>query len=141
VKGAGPAPEPDLESAFWWDGLREHRLLLQRCAACDRPRFPPMPSCPGCASAATEVVESAGHGVVYSFVRAHVAVSPGYEGPLPYTVATVALSEGPRLLGRVDPPSPLSVGDAVEARFVDHASWTELYFVPALTPAPIPARP
>jgi uncharacterized OB-fold protein len=130
MMGQGPAPQPDLESAFWWDGLREHRLLLQRCAACGRPRFPPMPSCPGCASAATETVESEGHGVVYSFVTAHVSISPGYEGPLPYTVATVELAEGPRLLGRVDPPAPVTIGDAVEARFVAHDTWTELYFTP-----------
>jgi uncharacterized OB-fold protein len=130
MRGQGPAPQPDLESAFWWDGLRQHRVLLQRCAACGRPRFPPLPSCPGCASAATETVESEGHGVVYSFVTAHVPISPGYEGPLPYTVAAVELAEGPRVLGRVDPPAPLAVGDAVDARFVAHESWTELYFSP-----------
>jgi uncharacterized protein len=128
VRGEGPAPTPDLESAFWWDGLRARQILLQRCGDCGRPRFPPMPSCPGCGGGATEVVASAGRGVVYSFVTAHVPVSPGYEGPLPYTVATVELSEGPRVLGRVDPPAPLAVGDAVSARFLAHDAWTELYF-------------
>jgi len=89
-----------------------------------------MPSCPWCASAAVDVVESAGHGIVYSFVRAHVAVSPGYVGPIPYSVATVELAEGPRLLGRVEPPAPLAIGDRVVSRFADHATWTELYFEP-----------
>lgn len=125
------APEPDQESAAYWEALRAHRILLQRCGACGRPRFPPMPTCPWCASRACELVESTGHGVVYSFVTAHVPVSPGYAGPLPYTVATVELAEGPRLLGRVEPPAPLAVGDPVAPRFVEHPSWTELCFGPA----------
>jgi hypothetical protein len=77
------------------------------------------------------MVESTGHGVVYSFVTAHVPVSPGYHGSLPYTVATVELVEGPRLLGRVEPPAPLAVGDPVVPHFVEHGSWTELCFGPA----------
>jgi len=126
--GEGTAPRPDLESAAWWEGLRSHRVLLQHCRDCGRTRFPPMPSCPWCAAAAFDVVESTGRGVVYSFVTAHVAVSPGYGGSLPYSVATVELEEGPRVLGRVEPPSPLAIGDRVVSRFADHATWTELYF-------------
>jgi uncharacterized OB-fold protein len=131
---AGSAPEPDLESAAWWEGLRAHRVTLQHCQDCDQTRFPPMPSCPWCASAAFDVVESAGRGVVYSFVTANVAVSPGYRGSLPYSVATVELDEGPRLLGRVEPASPLAIGDRVVSCFVDHAAWTELCFEPAAVP-------
>ena len=137
-KGEGTAPEPDLESAAWWEGLRAHRVLLQHCADCGRTRFPPMPSCPWCAAAAFDVVESSGRGIVYSFVTAHVAVSPGYVGSLPYSVATVELAEGPRLLGRVEPPAPLAIGDAVVPRFHDHATWTELYFEPATTSGAAP---
>jgi hypothetical protein len=76
------------------------------------------------------MVESTGRGIVYSFVTAHVAVSPGYAGSLPYSVATVELAEGPRLLGRIEPPASLAIGDRVVSRFVDHATWTELYFEP-----------
>jgi uncharacterized OB-fold protein len=140
---AGSAPQPDLESAAWWEGLRAHRVTLQHCQNCDRTRFPPMPTCPWCASAAFDVVESTGQGIVYSFVTAHVAVSPGYRGPLPYSVATVELTEGPRLLGRVEPSAPLAVGDRVVARFADHVTWTELYFEPeaAQLPEPEAAHP
>jgi uncharacterized OB-fold protein len=90
-----------------------------------------MPSCPWCASVTCHVVESPGHGTVYSFVTAHVDISPGYETDLPYTVATVELAEGPRVLGRMEPPTPVAVGDRVAPRFLDHPTWTELYFAPA----------
>jgi len=79
-------------------------------------------------------MESTGRGLVYSFVTARVAVSPGYVGSLPYSVATVELEEGPRLLGRIEPPSPLAIGDRVVSCFVDHATWTELCFEPAAVP-------
>jgi uncharacterized OB-fold protein len=130
----GPVPQTDLESAAWWEGLRAHRVVLQQCRDCGRPRFPPMPSCPWCASTASDVVESTGRGIVYSFVTAHVAISPGYAGSLPYSVATVELAEGPRLLGRVEPPAPLAIGDPVVPRFLDHPTWTELYFAPQAEP-------
>ena len=125
----GPGPEVDLESRAWWEGLRSHQILLQHCGQCGRVRFPPMPRCPWCACDTFDTVESSGRGAVYSFVTAHVAISPGYRGSLPYTVATVALDEGPRLLGRVEPPAGLAIGDRVAPRFRDHATWTELYFV------------
>ncbi len=122
------APQRDLESAAWWQGLREHRILLQLCGECRRPRHPPRPRCPWCAARTSEEFESSGRGVVYSFVTAFVAVSPGYGAELPYTVATVELDEGPRLLGRVESQLPLAIGTGVVARFRDHSSWTELYF-------------
>jgi uncharacterized protein len=124
----GITPQPDRESAEWWEGLRTHRLLLQRCRECGRSRFPFLPSCPWCACASFDVTESTGRGVVYSYVTAYVAVSPGYSGPLPYTVATVELAEGPRVLGRIESPGPVDIGDRVVASFVDHATWTELSF-------------
>jgi uncharacterized OB-fold protein len=124
----GIAPEPDPESAPWWDELRHHRVVLQRCSACGRARFPPMPTCPWCGSRRAETFEASGRGTVYSFVTAHQRVSPGYDGDLPYTVATVELEEGPRVLGRVEPPAPVAVGSAVAPRFVDHDGWTELRF-------------
>ena len=122
------APQPDPDSAVWWQGLREHRILLQLCGGCRRPRHPPMPRCPWCATRTFAEVESAGRGVVYSFVTAHVAVSPGYGAEVPYTVATVELDEGPRLLGRVESLLPVAIGAGVVSRFRDHPSWTELYF-------------
>jgi uncharacterized OB-fold protein len=75
-------------------------------------------------------MESTGRGAVYSFVTAHVPISPAYAGPLPYTVATVQLDRGPRLLGRVEPSAPLAIGDRVLPQFLDHDSWTELFFEP-----------
>jgi uncharacterized OB-fold protein len=74
------------------------------------------------------MTESAGTGSVYSFVTVHAAVSPGAAALLPYTVATVQLDDGPRMVGRIEPNGGTGIGDRVRPRFVDHPEWTELCF-------------
>jgi uncharacterized protein len=140
--GAGGvvAPEVDDDNAFYWEGLRAHRLLLQRCGGgaaddsagagngCGRVRFPPMPGCPYCGAPGSTVVESDGRGVVYSQVRVHRAFSAAFEGDVPYVIATVELAGGCRTVGRVEPAGASGIGVAVRARFHDHPDWTELRF-------------
>jgi len=119
------------ESAFFWDGLAAHRVLLQRCAACQRHRFPPMPSCPWCGATETELVESDGTGEVYSWITVHRAFDERWRGDVPYTVAVVELRERCRVFARIDAaPQPVTAGLRVRPRFVDHDDWTELRFTP-----------
>ena len=58
-----PAISPDTE--FFWDGLREHKLLIQRCAGCGQLRHPPRPMCPNCRSLDWNTIESSGRGAIY----------------------------------------------------------------------------
>jgi uncharacterized OB-fold protein len=126
-------PAVDVESRPYWDALRDHRITLQRCTACGRLRFPPMPGCPYCGARGYEREDVSGTGGIYSFVRVHRALTPSMEGEVPYVVAVVELDEGPRMIGRVDAPDVMAVaiGDRVQPRFVDHDAWTELRFTPA----------
>ncbi len=125
-----PAPVVDEDSAFYWDGLRAHRLLLQRCehVECRRVRFPPMPGCPSCGGVDASIVEASGRGVVYSQVRVHRAFSDTFAADVPYVVATVELDEGCRIAARVEPQDRSVIGVAVEAFHHDHDEWTELRF-------------
>ncbi|MGB8208771.1 MAG: zinc ribbon domain-containing protein, partial [Mycobacterium sp.] len=59
-----PTISPDTE--FFWDGLRDHKLLIQRCSGCGTLRNPPRPMCPNCRSLEWEPIESSGRGTVYS---------------------------------------------------------------------------
>lgn len=127
---AHPAPTSDLDSAFYWEGLREHRILVQRCTACSKFRFPPMPTCPYCASTERETVEVSGEGAVYSWIVVHRAFQEHFADDVPYTVATVEFAEGPRVVGWLEDAPEVGPGLAVVPRFVDHESWTELRFVP-----------
>ncbi|HEX6311227.1 MAG TPA: OB-fold domain-containing protein [Acidimicrobiia bacterium] len=132
---APAAPMPDSESAPFWEALGDHRLVLQRCPACGRHRFPPMPACPWCGERGAEPVEATGGGEVYSWVTVHRALGPGFAGDAPYTIATVTLTEGCRVFARLDHEAAggtevVRAGLPVRARFVDHDGWTELRFAP-----------
>jgi uncharacterized OB-fold protein len=126
----GPAPDVDEESAFFWDGLREHRVLVQRCPVCGRCRFPAMPACPQCAAPGGEVVELDGRATVYSWIVIHRAFNPAFDADVPYTVATVELAPGCRTVARIEGGDAVTAGDQVQAVYADHDGWTELRFRP-----------
>jgi uncharacterized OB-fold protein len=124
---APKAPAIDLDSRFHWEGLRHEQVLLQCCSACARFRFPPMPTCPYCASPEFEVRQIAGTGTLYSWIVVHRAFAPEFASQVPYTLVTVTLDEGCRIVGRLEASAP-----AFEARvrpvFHHHPDWTELRF-------------
>ena len=121
-------PVVDAESQLYWEGLRAERLRLQRCLGCGAHRFPAMPGCPSCGDATSEWVDAAGTGRLYSWITVHQAFSPDFADEVPYTIATVTLDEGCRMLARlldVDHPrmdAPLCV------RFVHHEGFSEARF-------------
>jgi len=123
-----PAPELDEWSAPFWQGLADRRIVIQVCTACERRRFPRMPACPYCAAPGGADVEVAGTGTVYSFVRAHRALTEASAAIVPYAVAAVDLDGGARMFGRVVPTDDCAIGTRVSPVFVDHATWTELCF-------------
>lgn len=122
-----PGPTPDVDSAPYWDGLREHRFMVQCCASCARRRFPPTPSCPYCAAPEFAWQQAEGTGTVYSFITVHRTFDPAFADEVPYDIATIDLDGGGRMAARVD--SDARIDARVISRFVDHGSWTELRFV------------
>jgi len=126
-----PGYEPDPDNDPWWEALAGHRVIVQACPSCGRHRLPRMPSCPWCATPGGDDVEVDGTGVVYSFVRAHRALTPEREDEVPYAIATVELDGGARVFGRVEPPEDAAIGVRVAPTFHDHDGWTELRFRPA----------
>lgn len=120
-------PSPDVDTLFYWEGLREHRLTLQECTACGRRRFPPMPCCPYCGEVENRLREAA-HGIVYSWVTVHRAFDPAFANQVPYTLSAIDLEGGGRMVGRFQPFDGIRAGMRVLPHFVDHPLWTELEF-------------
>ena len=94
-----PRPGVTRDGQFWWDGLQEGRLLIQRCAECQSLRHPPGPMCPKCQSLAWDTIEASGRGHVYSFVVFHHPAIPPFE--YPNVIALVELEEGVRLVSNL----------------------------------------
>ena len=128
------APSTSPDTQFFWDGLRERKLLIQRCSGCGALRHPPRPMCPSCNSLAWDAVEASGRGTVHSFVMPQHPPFPFME--YPYIVALVDLEEGTRLVSNlVDiAPEEASIGMPVEVTFAEFEGDLVLHqFRPAVT--------
>lgn len=121
------APVADLDSRSFWEGLRRREMRLQCCDDCGRFRFPPMPTCPYCAGADAQAYATPGEGGIYSWIVVHRAFAPEFASQVPYTLVTVSLDEGCRIVGRLESGEP-EFGRRVKACFHDHSDWTELRF-------------
>ena len=115
-----PRPALTQDNAFWFEGARQHRLLIQRCKQCGTLRHPPRPMCSECRSYDWDVVDASGRGTVYSFVVNHYPQVPAFDYPL--AVGLIELEEGTRLVANVIgvDPGDISVGMPVEVEWVDH---------------------
>lgn len=111
------APTTTPDTRFFWEALRDHELLIQRCAGCGVLRHPPRPMCPHCNALAWDAVEASGRGRVYSFVLPRHPPLPWFEGT--YVVALVELEEGTRLVSNLCDvePEAVTIGMPVEVVF------------------------
>jgi len=127
-----PRPALTQDNAFWFEGARQHRLLIQRCKECGTLRHPPRPMCSECYSYEWDVVDATGRGTVYSFVVNHYPQVPAFDYPL--AVGLIELEEGTRLVADVIgvDPADMRVGMPVEVEWVDHDPDLSL---PAFRPA------
>ena len=126
------APSMTADSQFFWNGVKDGRLLIQRCAACGVLRHPPRPMCPHCHSLTWDTLESSGKGTVYSFVMPRHPQFPFFDDD--YIVALIELEEGTRLVSNlVDvAPEDTRIGMAVVVRFDEFDDGVVL---PVFTPA------
>lgn len=135
-----PLPRPDDVSHFFWDAAAEHRLILQRCAACAKLQYPPEVCCIHCQSEEFDTVEASGRGVLYSYSVVERPLHAGFVDALPYVVALVELDDQPGLrmiTNLVDVPggTPLQCGMPVEVVFEDRGTATLPQFRPAGGPS------
>ena len=114
-----PRPALTQDNSFFFEGAKQHKLLIQRCADCGVLRHPPRPSCATCRSFEWDTVEASGKGTIYSFVVNHYPQVPAFDYPL--VVALVELEEGTRLIANVSgiTPETAAIGMAVEVGFED----------------------
>ncbi|MGH9307460.1 MAG: bifunctional MaoC family dehydratase N-terminal/OB-fold nucleic acid binding domain-containing protein [Acidimicrobiales bacterium] len=112
-----PRPSITQDNAFFFEGARNHQLLIQRCASCLTLRHPPQPACARCGSFDSDTVVASGRGRVYSFVVNHYPQVPAFDYPL--VVALIELEEGTRLVSNLvgTAPQDVAVGLAVQVEF------------------------
>jgi len=114
-------PTPSIDSQPYWDGLKEHKLKLQKCANCGKIRHYPRPVCDSCWSMEVDWIEASGKGTVHSWTVSHHAFLPAYKKELPLILVTVDLEEGVRMNSQLrdSKPEDLKLGMPVEVIYED----------------------
>lgn len=111
-------PEPDADTAFFWEGCARRELLILRCRACRTWIHYPKPACRSCGGTDLAPERVSGHGAVYSYTVTHQDV-PGYTAP--FVVALIELDEqaGLRMVSNVVDlePDDVRIGMPVEVTF------------------------
>ena len=99
----------------WRLKKQRYALVGEVCPHCEAKIFPPRDVCPECGGEARELFAFSGKGKVYSYTTMRDAPT-GYEQYAPYTVAIVALEEGPMVTAQLTDlgEQPVSIGMTVE---------------------------
>jgi 3-oxo-4,17-pregnadiene-20-carboxyl-CoA hydratase alpha subunit len=91
------------DDRYFWDGVAEHRLLIQRCAACGALRHPPSPMCGSCGSLEWDTQDARGSGRVLTWILSRHPNAPDEDARV---VVLVELDEGVRVVSNlVDVPA------------------------------------
>jgi len=116
---AKPLPTLNDENRPFWQGAREGKLRMQRCAGCAHIRFPISHVCPDCLSYEFAWTDLSGRGEVFAYIVYHQLYNKAFAADLPYNVALVQLEEGPRMYSNIVGCSndAVKVGDLLEVMF------------------------
>jgi uncharacterized OB-fold protein len=114
-----PLPSLTAELKPFFDGAREGRLVLQKCASCSKFRFPPQELCDHCGAWESSFAPVSGRGEILSFIVVHQVYHPAFAALVPYVVARIRLREGVVLTSNVIGIAPAQVrcGMPVEVTF------------------------
>ncbi len=115
-----PYPQPDRDTATFWDAQNKHELKFQRCTQCGAVRYVVGPLCPECHSFDHEWIASTGRGTIYSFTVVRHQTHPAF--PVPYTMLLVEMEEGPRVIAQLRDLE----GTAAEIGASVHVEWEDL---------------
>lgn len=111
-------PAINRDTQFFWDGVAEGELRIQRCDGCQTLRHTPRPMCDRCHSTEWTAEPMSGRGTIHSFVIHHHPALPGVDSPHP--VVLVDLEEGVRFLSEMvvgTDPADVEIGRAVQVEF------------------------
>lgn len=104
-------------SAPYWDGAAAGRVVLQRCDGCGTIRHYPRVLCSECHEFASSPVDGGTGGAVHSWTVVHHRFSPELPAELPYTLVTVDMDAGVRILGLLEGSLGPRIGMGVQLRF------------------------
>ena len=106
---------------FWREIPQRYNLVGNQCSVCNEIFFPPRESCPLCrrkSMGKMHTVKLEGKGEVITYSIIHVAPE-AFEEQVPYPIAIIQLTEGPRLTAQIVDckPEDVHIGMKVRSSF------------------------
>ncbi len=95
-----PKPLIDDDSRPFWEGVKNHKLMIQWCKDCKKYIFYPRIICPHCYSEDVSWVEASGQGRIHSYTVVHRTIPP-FNEQTPFVVGIIELIEGVRMISRI----------------------------------------
>jgi uncharacterized protein len=121
-----PVPEPTPVSRPFWDGLAQHRILVQYSPSLQRYVFYPRTLAPGTLADDLEWREIDGAGTLYTFTVARRPTGPPWIDAVPQLLAVVQWDAGPKFSteltaadGAAIDPDDIRIGMPVRPVFCD----------------------
>ena len=114
-----PVPEIDPDSAPYWDGAKDGKLMIQRCKKTGQTFLYSRQLVPGVDDSQTEWIRASGKGEVYSFTIARRPAGQAFAGDCPYVIVSVTLAEGARIMSNLvtDDVDAVRIGMPVQVFF------------------------
>jgi uncharacterized OB-fold protein len=135
-----PTPPIDTWTEPFWTAVRENKLLLQFCPACEHFIFYPRRYCPFCDSEQIEWVQAAGRGKVYAFTVVRNNAPSAFLDDLPFVIAIVRLEEGVQMMTNIVGCDPDKVYSEMPVEVVFEPLNAEIS-LPKFTPAKVDPWP
>ncbi|MBF6560409.1 MAG: OB-fold domain-containing protein [Candidatus Binataceae bacterium] len=106
---------PDYDTVEWWAGTKQRKYLVRQCNACGHKWFPPIfPACARCTSMDIGWFETAGRGVLHSYVVVVQPIVGAFIGAVPYVVAIIELDDCKEADGSVTRVAGVMLNDEAE---------------------------
>ncbi len=106
---------PDFDTAEWWAAAKDRKYLVRQCPDCGHKWFPPIfPACARCGSLKTGWFQTAGTGVIYSYVVVAQPIVGAFVGTAPYVVAIIELDDCREAGGAVTRVAGVMLNDEAE---------------------------
>lgn len=96
-----PLPVPTDWSRPFWEGAKQHRLLLKKCGKCGNIDQPPYLYCTNCMAEEHEWIEASGKGTLYAYAINTFGVPFPFWDDMPYVLAIIDLDEGSRMISNI----------------------------------------
>lgn len=123
------APEPRAMSPLaepFVQGLQQHELRFQRCAACGAAQTLARHACAQCGHEVLTWTRASGRATLHALTVVARAPSDAFRALAPYTLVIAQLDEGPRVMAHAEPG--LRIGERVQAGFFVHEGRTLIRF-------------